>query len=367
MKVLFDYQIFSLQTKGGISRYFSELATEFKNSKELEARILAPFHSNYHLNQIDPSLLLKASTWRMRWSVVFGEKREAWLNQAEALRFLGTKGQGILHETYYTHRIKGNFKRVMTIHDLIHELFVVPSEDERKVLQARKLAIEAADWIIAVSENTKKDLIRFYPNAAAKCSVVHHGYRPLPQNSSNLQINRPYILFVGNRSWYKNFEILLHVVAKTPHLKENYDIVCFGGGDINETEKDLISRLGLKQSISFKSGSDGDLHSFYQKASVLAYLSQYEGFGLPVLEAMAARCPVICSNSSSIPEVAGNAACMVNVTDETEVQNGLLKILQDVDYRQSLIAEGEKRVLEFTWKKAASETLSVYKKVLGHG
>lgn len=360
MKVLFDSQIFVLQKAGGISRYFCELAIALDQLERGSSVILAPFNHNQHLAEVPEYLKLKVSYLRQ---ILF--KNRFW-NQEELLiarftkKYLRRNPSTILHETYYTQRTPGKFKRVITIHDMIHELFETPSADEKRVLALRRRAIEEADQIIVVSENTKKDLLRFYPNAKDKTTVVYHGIRPVAPVIGFKAHTKPYMLFVGNRSWYKNFDRLLSVYGTASEINEKMDLICFGSSPFNEGELKQMQEYGLINKVHHRQGTDQELANFYNQAVLLAYVSEYEGFGMPVLEAMAAHCPVLCSNKSSLPEVAGDAACLVDVKNNHEIMAGILKISKDESYRQTLIDRGSQHFGKFTWQKTAIETLAVY-------
>ncbi len=361
MDVIFDYQIFRLQKYGGISRYFIELAKHLQHINGCNPFIIATNSINEYLHELhnekiyhEESYLLKKATYNRFW-----DYRDEY---AELLLNLKINKQSILHETYYTHRLPSKLKRVITIHDMIYELKGQNLSEKELVLNTKKEAIEQADHIIAVSENTKQDLLQFYPEAKNKVTVVHHGITKT-QHKQIMPFNndKPYILFVGNREGYKNFESLLEVYIANSEINKNFDLICFGGDSFYNNEIESINKYNLQFQVKHLKGNDDLLNSLYKGASVLAYLSNYEGFGLPVLEAMWLNCPVICSNGSSLPEVAGNCAQLINVEDKQEILNALNKILFSKDNFKDMIDAGKNRAESFSWQKCAEETYNVYK------
>lgn len=365
MKVIFDYQIFYLQRYGGISRYFYELANALNDIKDCQPKIVAPLTSNHYLENaghkefimsLNPVIKKIASTKlydrRLKLNEYFGKK-------------LSAKKNTILHETYYTNRFAVKAPKVITIHDMIYELFHQNSEDEKRIIAQKKQAILEADSIIAVSENTRKDLIDFYPEAKSKTSVIYHGVNtPAINPLQTFAHPIPFILHVGNRGWYKNFTTLLEVYGSDKNLNDACDIICFGGGEMSAQEAILIDKFNINHKIKFISGSDETLASLYKSALALVYISNYEGFGMPLLEAMALSCPVLSSSNSSLPEVYGTAAVAVNPHNIEDLKKALNAIAFDSELRKTLIDTGIKRAAEFTWQRCAKQTLDVYKKLI---
>lgn len=363
MNVYFDYQIFYLQKYGGISKYFVELAKELATLQACDPKIIAPFHQNTylsHLEKTDPALIQKLPFKSL--SNYFNRQEIATQSLTQKK---SSQANTVLHETYYTHRIPVQAPKVITIHDMIYELFNKGTAGEKEVIAKKKKSIEEADAIIAVSQHTKKDLEELYPVAKHKTTVVLHGVSPVDIAATQPYAHRkPYILFVGNRDWYKNFNSLLDVYGAQPQINSEFDIICCGGGSVSEAEHKKIDTLQLNGKIHFLSGSDVLLNSLYKSAACLAYISGYEGFGMPVLEAMRFGCPVLCANNSSLPEVAETAARMIDSKSQHELTQGLHEVLFDSLLRQNLYEAGIKRAAEFTWQKCATETKLVYDTLL---
>ena len=218
---------------------------------------------------------------------------------------------------------------------------------------------------MCISENTKKDLIEYYNVDEKKITVTH--LASFIDNNQTIvnKITYPFFLFVGSRKRYKNFRLLLQAFSKLKDIKDNFEIICFGGGKFLKEEINYMKELSLNPAkIKNIQGSDKILVSLYKQAMALIYPSIYEGFGLPIIEAMSCGCPVISSNSSSLPEVYGTAALSFENNSVENLTHCINKISTDKTLRDLLIDKGFQRSKEFSWKKCAKETASVYKKLI---
>jgi Glycosyltransferase len=203
---------------------------------------------------------------------------------------------------------------VVTVHDMIPELFPTEFKGARKTLAYKKKVILRADYIISVSDNTKRDLIDLYGIDGKKVKVIYHG-NPLENVNPSKVDDLPgkYLLFVGGRQGYKNFTFFLESISPILRRDKSLFLVCAGGGPFSSSEKIFISRLGIERQvvqIGFK--DDSELAYIYKKALVYVLPSLYEGFGLTALEAFSMGCPVVASNTSSIPEVCGKSCDVYN-------------------------------------------------------
>jgi len=175
----------------------------------------------------------------------------------------------------------------------------------------------------------------------------------------------PFVLFVGSRGSYKNFELLIDAFSSSARLKKDFGIICFGGGTFTEKEKRLVARAGLKSDrVLQMSGHDSCLKELYSLADVFVYPSLYEGFGMPPLEAMSSGCPVVSSNTSSLPEVVGDAAEMVDPESFESIRHGLEAVLYCDQRRVELISKGRVNASRFSWKNCAQDTYEIYKRLL---
>ena len=367
MRIAFDYQIFASQVYGGISRYFTRLIEEI-SSMNHEVRVFAPFHRNVYLKNLPGEVVHGRFCTSFRRTgrildyyngIVGGIQARAWKPD-------------ILHETYYTNNriISVGRPTVITVYDMIHELFSEMMSPHDRTSAIKRSAIESAEHVVCISENTRRDLVRLFGIPESKTSVVYLGFeRFVPCDYPGLapldNVERPYILYVGARWSYKNFPAFIKAYSQSNALKKDFDIVAFGGGSFSADEQLFFQKLSLDpKRIRQISGDDDVLGKLYSNARAFVYPSLYEGFGLPPLEAMAHKCPVISSNTSSMPEVIGDAASYFNSNNTEEMRAAIESVVYDEERRSALIGKGEERLRLFSWKRCADETLSVYQKVL---
>lgn len=370
MKVAFDHQIFTFQEYGGVSRYVCQLAANLARQPDIEAKIFAPLHVNAYLDDMDPNLV---SGRRMRSLTRTGNK---YLSIAASKLFvipqLRSFRPDIIHETYYSrlcYKPKGA-RRVITVYDMIHEKLPGMSSSWRFTNKRKREAVLRADHVICISHATRKDLLEFIPVPEDKVSVVHLGFsiqhHQGDQAKNNFDIvSSPFILYVGSRAGYKNFSGSIRAFASSPMLKENFKFVCFGGGKATSMEMTMLRELKLPaDAVHFIQGSDALLAEVYANARLFIYPSIYEGFGLPPLEAMSYGCPVVCSNSSSIPEVVGDAGGYFDPDDLASIRMALENVALSDEKCADLVTAGYRRLDFFSWEKCAAETLSIYRNLL---
>jgi glycosyltransferase involved in cell wall biosynthesis len=256
-------------------------------------------------------------------------------------------------------------RMVATHHDCVHERFPELFPDAGKILRAKQRLYRDADAIICVSEASRKDLLFYYQVSAAKTRVIHHGVTPLPRCRDSAQklrmrLRREYILFVGSRAPYKNFNALLRAFHGTG-LYDSVDLLVLGGGPLTQEEGTMMSRLGLNDSvISMPAVSDCILGEAYAGARLFVYPSRCEGFGFPPLEAMAAGCPVLASNTSSIPEVCLDAPFYFDPEDQESFTRVLPVAVNDQEARTQAINNGSKVASQYSWKRCGEQTLALY-------
>ena len=359
MKVIFDHQIFEDQRYGGISRYFVELARELNLVPGCQAAVAAASHFNEYLRTSALPGFHHYSPARFRGAARLRAAANRWTAPALA-RLLGAE---VVHATYFRPAARrAGRPLVLTVYDMIHEVF--PGTDDFTAGMKRR-AVAAADHVICISHQTRSDLIRLLGVPEEKTSVTHlsHSIPVLhAASSSNLaNAERPYLLYVGFRFGYKNFEGFLHAFAASSRLRQEFDIMCFGGGPFTPPELALADTLGLRDAqLRHAAGDDESLARAYTEAHAFVYPSAYEGFGIPPLEAMARGCAVICSDSSSIPEVVGSAAELFDPNDRESMLNALEAVCFDPSRRAQLRAAGLRRQAMFTWRRCAEETARIY-------
>ena len=368
MRVAFDQQVFLLQEYGGISRYVCSLASGLAKIPGVDVTILAPLHHNGHLDKLPGDL-----TWG--WRVPRFPKTARFVCSVSALlarHAMRRFRPDIVHETYYSADAFAprGARRVITVYDMIYERF--PSEfSGGQLTAAKKIAISRADHVLCISESTRRDLIDILGIAADRVSVVYLGYDELalPALASGESQNHadtcPFLLYVGTRGGYKNFESLLRAVASSSYVKNNFSIVCFGGGALRSEELSLIRELKLADGqVRHMGGGDEVLARLYQRAAAFVCPSRYEGFGIPLLEAMSLGCPVICSNTSSIPEVVGDAGEYFDPNDPESICAAIESVLESRTRRDELITKGYGRCALFSWTRCATETLTIYRSLV---
>jgi len=362
MRIAFDYQVFLFQEYGGISRYYSRLANSLDSLEGVEAKIFAPLHINAYLPELPAGMVKGRDVRHWRKS----KKLFRAINVAGSRMQLGLYRPSIVHETYYSQKSvapKG-VPLVVTVYDMIHERFSdkFPQKDRTSLL--KRVAVERADHVICISNSTRNDLVEYFQISDEKVSVVYIGFETFraKEDREGLQTDgKPYFLYVGQRSVYKNFQNFIRAFAASSELKRNSKVVCFGGGGFNGEEKAIFSALKLAESQMIQIGGDDDaLAECYKNAFAFVYPSLYEGFGIPPLEAMSLDCPVICSHTSSIPEVTGQAAEYFDPASIDSIREGLERVATSPTRRNELVSLGRERYPLFTWPRCAKETLAIY-------
>lgn len=365
MRIMFDHQIFSVQKYGGISRYFVKIANAMIGAGE-DVCVFAPLHKNAFLNESIRDFLINHyfNSFPPKTHRIIKE-----INNYLSKKYVLKWKPDIVHETYYTFNSIAQKNNVLTVYDMIHEIFPDLFSSSDRTSELKRKAVERASHVICISEQTKNDLIEYFKVDESKISVVYLGIENsvvMLKDISSLKMDADaYLLYVGSRGGYKNFDKFITAFVSSKKLVQHFNIICFGGGEFSKSEREFLSRKGLSEKkISQISSNDQVLASLYQNASALIYPSLYEGFGLPPLEAMVYDCPVICSNISSIPEVVGDAAGMFDPYDVESIQDAIERVVFDNSVRNDLIGRGKERVKLFAWDRCALETLDVYRRVL---
>jgi len=367
MKIAFDYQTFNWQSYGGISRYYTILAQELLNQGQ-DVGVFAGVHRNNYLSALPSDVVsgLKLKKYPPKTNRIF-QTFNHYLANAQINHWQAD----IVHETYYSFMPdpKSSTARVTTVYDMIHELYPQMFSARDHTTEWKRKTFDRVEHIISISHSTKKDLVEIFDIDESKISVVHLGVdssfsQYSPEQAS--KIKRPFLLYVGGRGTYKNFNSTLLAIANSQQLKNDFDLVAFGGGYFNNDELSLIEHLGFRdKQIQQVGGSDDVLMALYHQASAFIYPSLYEGFGLPPLEAMASSCPVISSNSSSMPEVVGDAGEYFDPTEVDEMTVAIENVVYSSVRIKELRALGLDRVTLFSWDKCATEIFDVYKKIIG--
>jgi glycosyltransferase involved in cell wall biosynthesis len=287
------------------------------------------------------------------------------LNRLNSIVALNRNKFDVFHPTYYNPYFLGKLKKpyVITVHDMIHEKFESWIKD-RKTIELKRKSITNASKIIAISENTKKDVMDIYGIEENRFAVVHHGYSvDLSQSNYVDCLPEKYVLFVGVRAGYKNFRLFLEAFALINKLWKDVELVCTGS-KFTEEELSLISKMGLTGKVKRFFVTDGQLTYLYQHALCFVYPSLYEGFGIPILEAFAAKCPIALSKTSCFPEIARDGGAYFDPSDCESMVKTIAKIIEDNDYKENLVKKGSVVLSDYSWTKMALQTVEVYKSLI---
>lgn len=353
LKIIFDNIIFSLQNAGGISNYWTQLIKQISKNKIF-------FFENNNNNIFRKKLNI--NTYKESKFPI------------QILRYLPFQkklpSKSIFHSSYLRTTFQKDIVKVVTIFDFTYEYYEIGI---RRLIHSwqKKISINNADGIICISNNTKKDLLKFYPKLNKKKIItIYLGVEKSFFQIRNLKktikgtefqkiSKKKIILYVGDRKKsYKNFYLSIEVVSS---LKD-FTLVAVGGNKITIEEQKLINKKIYGRFQHFHNVNNEKLNKLYNLAFCLLYPSLYEGFGLPVIEAMRAGCPVVSTNKSSIKEISNNSALLVNKINKKNFIDAI-KLINKKNIRNSLIKKGLKNSKKFRWKNCADQTLKFYKKI----
>ncbi len=285
----------------------------------------------------------------------------------------------LYHATHYVLPSVVPCKAVVTIHDIIHLLYPEFLPGPLAFFYAQRMirrSLVRGDRIIADSQNTKTDLMEYFEVDGQKIQVIYPGVadrfrRRLPDDeigrlTAPLSLPPEYLLFVGNPKPHKNLENVVAAYARALEgAKFDAHLVCVGDREGEFRVRQRVERLGVGERVHLLGHVDDErLVAVYQGARLLLYPTLYEGFGLPVVEAMACGVPVITSSSSSLKEIAEGYAHLVDPLDVGEIADALVQCLTDDEHRRALARLGQKRSRDFRWSATAERTLETYRRVL---
>ena len=357
MRVALDEQIFAVQSFGGISRLFFELARSYSGEVPLELlSIDAPIVNDY--------LLSDAALARQ-----LGVRRASGPYAALAsylTRRTRRTTADVIHHTFYLPRglrDEQQAQRIVTVYDMIPEL--LPRTRRRlDFLTEKHRYVTRADHVVCISESTRRDLLKVHPDVHVPITIAYPGvdsrFRPDAPRIPSLP--EPYVLHVGNRSSYKDAGTLLRAFTAIAGDHADLSLVLVGGGPLTRDERALLG--GFLPRVTQRTLSDQDMPAAYAQATLTVFPSRYEGFGLPAVEAMASGSPLILADTSSLPEVGGQAAAYFPPGDEHALATLMVALLADGARRDAMRAQGLERARQFTWARFAAANISAYEAAL---
>lgn len=352
MHIVYDNIVFSLQKSGGISVVWQELLSRMMDSLEFDFSFI-----EYDSNLANPFRnKMDLSKGRVIMKKSFDLLVSRYFNP-----IIKDQEPFIFHSSYFRTCSNKRAINVTTVHDFIYEYFRTGLPKYIHSWQKSR-AIRHSDAIVCVSNNTKKDLLKFFPEIDE--SIVHVIYNGVSEdyyvieNDEKPQLPFPigsYLIFIGSRAHYKNFELVVRGVAKT-----NFNLLIVGS-KLSEKEMEMVnSYLPNNKYREVGYLSNKDLNIAYNYAVALAYPSSYEGFGIPIIEAQRAGCPVIAYNGSSITEVIGETPLLMNeLSDETFLSK--LEMLSNKDVVSKIVHDGLENSKRFSWDKMSSDYIYLYK------
>lgn len=356
MKVLFDSQIFDLQQTGGISRSLVETIINF--DKDVKVKISSLYSPNLYARQ---SGLIWGNKPIDKFPFPRKLKFMIAANRTFTKYFANSGKFDVFHPTYYDpyflEFIKIPF--VLTVYDMIHEIFPEQYLND-KTSENKRLLCQKASKIIAISEQTKKDIVRFFDVPKDKIEVIHLASSIESVAEKETDLPKRFIFFVGSRNGYKNFLPFFESIKPILKKDKTLYLVCAGGGIFNKEENVAFAKSNLSDRVLQLSPGDEELAFIYKKALLFVYPSLYEGFGLPVLEAFFSRCPIAISDIPVFREIAANNAFYFDPKNSRSIRAFVENILNDDYYRTSKVKQAYHHAKQFSWQKTAIKTNKVY-------
>jgi glycosyltransferase involved in cell wall biosynthesis len=371
MKILYDNQIFTLQKYGGISRYYNELIENISDSYAYD--LVGMYCDNKYINR----RIRRLGTFT--YSPIVDSclnNRLIKYNVRQNIRSLKLGAFDVFQPTYfdpYFLRYLGKRPFVLMVPDMIYEMFPEYFVDSQATISRKRLLIEKASAIVALSHNTKEDLRKLYDVDEKKITVIYPGPSLSGVTDPALidrcimdQLPEKYLLFVGKRGRYKNFDLFVESLAPLMTKYQDLHLVCAGGSPFGSSENELMQKLNIIDKVRQYDVNDETLMELYRRAVAFVFPSHYEGFGFPILEAFSCECPVVLSNSTSLPEVAGDAGLYFDPSDVSSIRSAIGMVLEDNCLRAKLVNRGRTRSRQFTWQKTVGELGHIYKSIANH-
>lgn len=381
MNVLFDYQAFEMQSFGGVSRIFTETIPLLES---VDATVGVRESSNLNLTEkkiVEKIKPLYYTHDKLFTQKLFPGQRTLFnvltklaghnnfcrdINKDYCVKLLKKQDFDIFEPTYFDDYFLDYLKEkpfTMVVHDMIPELFPqFFSKDDFQIIKKKKLC-QLASHIRVPSENTKKDLINILNVAPEKITVTPWGVTQM-MFSNIKRFDFPYLLYIGARWNYKNFGAFLDQFAIISNTYQDIHLICTGSA-FDDSEKALIGQLKLSEKVHHFAPNNEEFGDLYKNAMAFVYPSEYEGFGLPILEAFSCGCPVMLNNTSCFPEVAGDAAIYFEMKDGKSDFYEKFEYLYQMSQedRTDLINKGYDRLKLYSWETTAKKMEEIYNRI----
>lgn len=383
MRILFDHQAFDKQTHGGISRSFTQLYLELRTNNKVDLAVRETSNTylresgftsdGYRMRHFTPIPCYKFNELAFRiCNKLFHWGYGTDYNQRRAIKLLKDGDFDIFHPTYffdyYLSYLNGK-PFALTVHDMTPEIIGV-DPDNFEIQQKAKL-MPKASVIIAVSETTKRDILRFHPDInPEKIHVVYHGpsFSPAINPNKNSETYGKYILYVGHRFGYKNFCLFVKHIQPFLERHKEIHVVCTGQ-PLFDFEIDKLKDIGLLHRFkTVFTQTDQELADLYRNSLAFVYPSSAEGFGMPILEAFQSQTICLINNASCLPEIGGDAATYFEISDN---KSNLSEKLEEVyglssAQREYILQKQLLRLADFSWTQSANRLISAYKYAIEH-
>lgn len=343
MKIWYDDIVYSLQRAGGISVMWSHITDQ---------SLYPSCHIKYKNAESNPcSKIIDGHHYEIQEHKQLTLKR--YMNPSVA----GVKEPFLFHSSYYRYCTNKNAINITTVYDFIYEYCRHDFKSRLHKMQKKNTVLHS-DGVICISESTKRDLVKFYPEYKGLTAFVHCGYDTDMYYYTETE-KEEIVLSVGARESYKRFDLTVGLLKALPDCR----LIIVGGGNLTKQEKDMLEKEipGRYEKSGYL--TNDELRDLYNRAFFLSYCSDYEGFGIPPIEAQACGCPVVCQPKSSIPEVVGKSAVFVD-SDRMSESIQSVKKLYDQNFYKEIVYKGLENVKRFSWNKCRDEVLAFYKEVL---
>jgi len=357
MRIFYDHQILTYQKVGGVSRYFCEIMKRMPKNQWFTSTLIS---NNQYVDEYD---LFKHYHFLPDYNFKFKSRLMLEMGIPLTLYHLCKKDFDIYHQTHFEPFSLlglGNKPMVTTFHDM--NFFTCNKNS--CLMKSQLKSLQRADAIIAISNNTKNDLIEQLHIDENKIKVIYHGIYKYPRLCKNRIIEQQYILYVGNRyNKFKNFKNLIKAFAILKGKYNDIYLVCVGQQFTKDEIKTFIE-YHIDNNIKCIYANDSQLNRLYHDALFFIYPSIYEGFGFPILEAMVNGCPVALANASCFPEIAQDAAIYFSPYNIDDIYNTMDTLISSESQRNELKIKGNERVKAFSWEKSVNQHLKIYESLL---